>query len=240
MIELRSSRRRALVALLALGALLATTPLVSGDTPPAAPVAVTAVDLGQGLRYVRVHRLPGDLPTSGDAPGSLAIDLRFSASEAGGVEALAAWLKFRTSPARPTFVLCNEESDAAVRDALTSVKDTPGLLTIGPAADHFEPDIVIDVTADEDRAAYRAFESGTSLPQLLAENADKVRNDEAALARERTPVAGSDQEAPAATDPVDSKANTPPPIDRVLQRAIQIHRGLVVLKRVPAASAAQR
>jgi hypothetical protein len=62
---------------------------------------------------------------------------------------------------------------------------------------------------------------------------DKPRNDEAMLAREHLPDSALGDE-PADSSPPGSgpKKTAPALIDRVLQRAVQLHRTMVALRRI--------
>ncbi len=82
------------------------------------------------------------------------------------------------------------------------------------------------VSPEDDKRAYDALESGASVESLLSDYPDKPRIDEAYLEKEHL----SDSDAP------DLPTDKPPPpkplVDALLQRAVQLHRGLVALKRV--------
>lgn len=214
-------------------------PATETTAPPR--VAPLERDLGEGLAYFRARELPSDLPGAAAKPGPLVLDLRFVAVRDSAVTALEAWLKFRATPVAPVFVLFNAETAAPVRDYLAAEKAHPGLVTLGPAAPGFAPDLAIDATAEEDRAAYDALDRGAVLTTLITENADKPRNDEAALVRERanppadptSPTANDDPAAEFAEKSTPAPAAPPPPpVDYTLQRAIQLHRALHALKRL--------
>lgn len=233
--------RRLLVTALLVGGVSAIARAEESAPPPAAPAASAATlthDLGDGLQYFRARELPSGLPPAATPAGPLVLDLRFATAQDGAVDALGAWLKFRASATTPVFVLLNASTAAPVRDMLTGLKTQPGLVTLGPSAEHFAPDLALATTAEEDKAAYDALDHGTALNLLLTENADKVRNDEASLARERSgqPVDPATT-TPDADDPATEFAEKPPapppsPVDYTLQRAVQLHRALRALKRL--------
>ena len=103
---------------------------------------------------------------------------------------------------------------------------TVGVVVLAPASGKLSPDIAVRVDADTDRRAYDALEKGASLASLLSDNPDKPRIDEAYLEREHL----SDGDAP---DVASDKPSPPSPlVDSVLQRAVQLHRGLLALKRI--------
>lgn len=178
-------------------------------------------DLGQGLSYIRVESLPTDLPTSPTLK-AVVLDLRYATGDETAASTLTAWLRSRAGV--PTFVLANPETAAPLRQALLADWLPAGTLTLGRAGDEFAPDIAIAVAADADQAAWAALTADTDPNTLVTDNLGKVRNDEAAIVRRhqngRTDEAGSE---------IGSSVSAPAPIDRVLQRAVQLHRGLIAL-----------
>lgn len=195
----------------------------------AAPAAPVERDLGGGLVYVRVHRLPADLPPK--PQGRLApcvIDLRYVDAAEDAAAAFSAWLKFRATPRSPIFVLANGETSAPLLNVLRAGERGAGVVLIGIESEHFRPDVAVRSTAAEERRAYDALEQGAALATLLADHPNKVRNDEASLTRE--PPAEPLPEPPAAGGASDGTAA--PPIDATLQRAVHLHRALVALKKL--------
>jgi hypothetical protein len=121
-------------------------------------------------------------------------------------------------------VLENAATDPALLAALPS-GGQPGLLVLAPIAAKLAPDIAVRVTAAEDRKAYDALEKGADVNSLLSDYPDKPRIDEAYLEKEHIP----DSESPEVpTDHLPPRPLTDP----MLQRAVQLHRGLVALKKV--------
>jgi hypothetical protein len=110
------------------------------------------------------------------------------------------------------------------------------VITIGRASADTTPDITIESTGDEERRAYAALEHSSSIESLITENADKPRNDEATIMRARADPNGgqTDTSSPDGVTPAGKKAEPPPPllIDHALQRAVQLHRALLALKRI--------
>ena len=185
-------------------------------------------DLGQGLAYYRVRELPQDLPSPQPAsgrPGACVLDLRFA--RAGETEAatLRAWVKFNVSAHTPIFVLENSKTAASLLAALPG-NGPSGLIVLAPESDRTAPDIAVRVSPEDDKRAYDALESGASVESLLSDYPDKPRIDEAYLEKEHI----SDSDAPDV--PTDKALPPRPQVDAVLQRAVQLHRGLVALKRV--------
>jgi hypothetical protein len=202
---------------------------------PAAPVTR---DLGQGLAYHRVHQLPADLPAVASAQHQPAIlDLRYVAGGGDEAAALAAWLKFNATARTPVFVLANADTGPALLPALAP--RNASVIVLGAAAPPFTPDIAVKISATAERRAYDAFERGATADSLIAELSGKPRNDEAKLAKDRTPeVAPAADDSPASApvtsviDPATKPAVAAPPIDLALQRAVQLHRTLLALKKL--------
>jgi hypothetical protein len=213
------------------------------NLPAAAPV-----DLGQKLTYVRLHRLPDDttiLAAAWSQP-ALIVDLRYPAGNAA--QFLPADLPARPGSA-PLFVLVGP---ATPIEALAALRDrAPALITLGPATPGRAPDLALAVTPEADRRAYDALDSGASIESLLSEKIAKTRFDEAALAHDHIRGADTEEEtgsnggAPAdappagVTPPATPAANPAPaaipaePKDFVLQRAVQLHRALLALGKLP-------
>ncbi len=209
--------------------------------PPAA-----LLDLGQGLTYVRLHRLPDDLAAVRTAwtAAALIVDIRYPSD--GGAQAPGLDLPPRPRTA-PLFVLVGPATPAGLAAALH--RAAPNLITLGAAAPGVPPDIVLAVKPDVDRQAYDALDAGASVDSLIGEKSAQTRFDEAALAREHENgrADAPDQEAKAdvrsdvlpdattagpsgAAAPAATANATPPPLkDLVLERAVQLHRALLAL-----------
>jgi hypothetical protein len=184
-------------------------------------------DLGQGLVYYRLHALPGDLPAAqGNGRQACVLDLRYASGDVQGAAALSAWLRFHAGPHSPVFVVANAETAAPLLAALAGPERSPGVLRVGIASDAFQPDSAVSISAVNEHRAYDAFEHGTALAVLLTEHPEKARNDEASLAKDR-PV-----EAPPDSPEGAKAAAAAPPIDAALQRAVQLHRALVALRKI--------
>jgi nucleoside phosphorylase len=181
-------------------------------------------DLGQGLVYIRVHHLPADLPANpeGRAPATV-VDLRYVEADAATTTALGAWLKFRAGPKSPVLVLVNSKTSPALLATLRAHDPKSGILLISGSAGAVRPDLTVPTSAEAERKAYDAFETGTPLATLITDFPDKVRIDEASLNFERP--------APEVTD-TDDQPQPAPVIDAALQRAVHLHRTLLALKRI--------
>jgi hypothetical protein len=230
--------------------------LAFGLMPHASCLAAPAApqDLGRGLTYARLQQLPDDdalLATVWKAP-ALIIDLRHPVGATG--QSIPADLPSRSRTA-PLFILVGPDTPAGLLAALRD--HAPALITIGLAAPGLTPDIALPLSPEADRRAYDALAAGASAESLISESLAKRRFDEAALARERDSGAaeeeapglnGTDQNtalpaarpptAAAAPAPVEIKSAPPvepkpPVIDAVLQRAVQLHRALLALGKLP-------
>ena len=193
-------------------------------------------DLGDGLRYFRIHALPADLPIAALKAHPVIVDLRYATATAAGAAALDSWLKSHATADAPVLVLLNADTAAALRTGFVAGhRPGVGVITIAPAATALTPDIVLAVSPADDRRAYDAFEHGASVDSLITENPDKPRHDEAEIARERTnpPSESDDADLILKDDAAPKEAAPPPPvIDSLLERAVQLHRGLLALHRI--------
>lgn len=194
-------------------------------------------DLGDGLRYHRAHALPAELPSPAGKPFPLVLDLRYATADQAAATALDAWVKFRAAPATPIIVLVNAETAGELRGVFAANGSQPGFVTVGMASPDYSPDIAVATTPEAERQAYDVLEHNGSLAASLTENADKPRTDEAAVMRDRahSPEELTDLEFDEFAPPATAKETTPPPppIDASLRRAVQLHRALRALKRIP-------
>ena len=194
--------------------------------PPGAMGSQPARDLGQGLSYYRVHELPADLPTNpGTGPGPCVLDLRFAKADDAAAATLKAWVMFNSTPRTPVFAIENAGTAPALRAAIAP-SGAQGLVVLAPVSARLAPDIEVAVSPETDQKAYDALEKGASLEALLTDYPDKPRIDEAYLEKEHIP----DSQAPDV--PTDKPQAAPPLVDLLLQRAVQLDRGLIALKRL--------
>jgi len=163
------------------------------------------------------------------------LDLRYTLAEAEAAVALDAWLKFRATPRTPVVILINPDTAPALRELFQPTKKHAHVITMGRAAAEMNPDISIQISAEDERRAYDALENGSTIAALTVENADKPRVDEASIMRSRSENGGVLADASALDDlaPGEKKAAPAPPlpIDHVLQRAIHLQHALQALKR---------
>jgi len=197
----------------------------------AVPAAPLERDLGQGLTYFRVHGLPEDLPAVGPARGqAIILDVRYVHGDAALGADLAIWLRAHAHLRSPVFLLANSATSPALLSRFSAADSIVGLVILGPASPDLATDVSLAVSAADDRRAYEALERGVSVDALLNDAPDKVRNDEARLEKDHLSDADAD-EPPA--DPGRAADRKPRPlIDAVLQRSVQLDRGLLALKRL--------
>jgi hypothetical protein len=190
-------------------------------------------DLGQGLAYVRVHTLPADLAALPAAGHPLVLDLRYVQGGPAEAAGLYAWLRQHAGPHFPVFLLANDATSAALLAPLNSPEAVNGLVILGAAAHGFDPDIALEVAPEAERQAYDALEKGAAIDSLVIAKDDKPRNDEATLAKARQADADAADEDNAPKPEEKPKPASPPQIiDPVLQRAVQLDRSLLALKRL--------
>ena len=184
-------------------------------------------DVGQGLVYYRVRELPQDLPSTPitGRPGACILDLRFAKAGESEAATLRAWVKFNVSTHTPIFILENSSTASSLLAALPG-NGPSGLIVLAPASARTSPDITVRVSPEDDKRAYDALESGAAVESLLRDYPDKPRVDEAYLEKEHI----ADSEAPEL--PTDKPLPPKPLVDAMLQRALQLHRGLLALKRL--------
>jgi hypothetical protein len=194
-------------------------------------------DLGRGLTYLRVAQLPADLPTKAAEPHkAFVLDLRFVSADSAAGKAFEGWLKFHASAKSPLTILINTETSPLLLRVFLSSPLPPGVVTIGPASSEFKADVPVEVSPPADRLAYDALVNGTPIEDLISHKLDKPRRDEAELARQHN-NGSTDEEV---EEPSPKPAATPaqpavvaPVTDLVLVRAVQLHRALLALRRLP-------
>ncbi len=206
-----------------LGLLLALSTLLLAPCSSASELT----DLGQGLGYLRVHELEIAIkPIAGN--NALVLDLRHTTATPETVTVFAAALADRAAGSS-LFVLVSPDTPADLAVALKG-----SLVTLGIKGSQPVPQVVVDQTPEADRAAYDALESGTALASLISGKIEKERFDEASLVHEfKNGLPGNPPErGVTGTNPGPAAAGSGAPLtDRVLQRAVHLHRALLALKR---------
>lgn len=182
-----------------------------------------AEDLGQGLGYLRVAEVPAQLPLSQDKSPfkALVLDLRGSKGDAEAAGAFAAWLGFRGPSDRPLLVLANRATSPALLQPLLD-RSWPGLITLAPEASSCAADLRVAASAEEDSRACEQLAAGAAPASLLLQAPAKVRDDEEALMK------GAAEE-PEEHRPDAVLKSRAAPTDRVLTRAVELHRALLAL-----------
>jgi len=190
------------------------------------------IDLGANLAYLHIKSLADAAPllsTAQSAQRPLVLDLRYATSEA------AALSVFQTALARhpaPLFILF---STATPQEIIAVVKQSAGaIITLSVAGAAAPAQIQVKADPAADRLAYEALGQGTLPAILVTGKIEKERFDEATLVQEFK-NGNPDAEPPPLPDPTQPKLNQAAPvkaplIDRVLQRAIQLHRALLALE----------
>lgn len=180
-------------------------------------------DLGQGLGYLRAHSLDEAIkPLAGN--NALVLDLRRTTATPEAVASFAATLASRPVGSR-LFILVSPDTPAALAGSLKG-----HLITLGVKGSRPTPQVVVEQSPEADRHAYDAFAGGTTLTELISGKIEKERFDEASLVHE---FKNGHSAATPAEDPSVNPPGPPaePVTDRVLQRALHLHRALRALRR---------
>ena len=196
--------------------------------------AADLIDLGQGLSYLSIQSLADSekaLRSAVPGAGALVLDLRHVTANNDSVDALRATLAGH-SAGTPLFILVSPATPPAVADAIT--KTSTPVLTLGVAGSQPAPKLVVKADPESDRRAYDALLAGTPVETLITGKIAKERFDEATLVQEFK-NGNHDAEPPATPDPTTAKPaaateKVPPLVDRVLQRAVHLHRALLALR----------
>ncbi|HVZ65748.1 MAG TPA: hypothetical protein VG936_14375 [Lacunisphaera sp.] len=186
--------------------------------------AAAPVDLGSGQAYVRVQAVADlqNLPS-----GALVLDLRYPALGDDAAQGLRGWLAARPRTAE-LFVLVSPLTPPPV----ATVVAQSGVVTLGAPGSLPAPKVLVQTEPATDRRAYDAAKTGTPIAKLISGKVVKERYDEASLVADFN-KGDHDAEPPAGPDPTaekDQKAKEPPLVDRVLQRAADLHRALQALR----------
>lgn len=172
-------------------------------------------DLGRGLVYMRVAQVPDDLPVRSQAP-AIVLDLRYASGED-----IREWLFMYAAPQTPIFVLANMTTQKTLRQSMQGVS---GSITIGIAGEDFAPDIALNMTEEEEKRAYEALNLTDEINTLLYPATHKERYDEAAM------VKACNETRKTVTEPQADAQAAAPITDQAILRAVQIHRGWLVLR----------
>lgn len=199
--------------------------------------ATELTDLGSGLAYLRVHSLAESeaalrkvLPGS----GALVLDLRYATASDESTPGLKSALASHPADT-PLLILVSPATPAGI----VAVLGSTSALTLGAPGSVPAPKVVVQTDAATDRRAYDALESGTPVATLISGKIEKERFDEATLVHEfkngnpdAAPLPGNPAErGVSGTNTGPAAAGNGPLIDRVLQRAVHLHRALLALRR---------
>ena len=203
--------------------------------------ATELTDLGGGLSYLRVHALDDSakgLTSTIREHEFLVLDLRNATVTAESGDLIRIALNARESK-QPVFILVSPATPKALAESLMEIANK--CLTLGVKDSIPTPQVIIDQPAATDRLAYEALESGQKLDSLISGKIVKERFDESALMKEfasgntnAAPPLSPDPTAKPASAEKKPAATAKPPeqlTDRVLQRAIHLHRALLAIKR---------
>jgi len=189
-------------------------------------------DLGQGLSYLRIHSVADSavaLRKAVPGAGALVLDLRYATAGDDSPAALKTALADRSSNAR-LFILVSP----ATPPGLGAVISASPALTLGAPGSLPAPKVVVQTDAATVRRAYDALEAGTAIEKLISGKIEKERFDEATLVQEFK-NGNTDAQPPVTPDPTIAPpagtAEKPAALtDRVLQRAVHLHRALLAIK----------
>lgn len=193
--------------------------------------APESADLGEGLAYLRVHSLGESKDTIRQAiqtERALVLDVRYATAAADDVAGFAGLLGPRADRA-PLLVLVSPETPATLAAGLERLPR--GVITLGVTDSRPSPKVIVTQAADVDRRAYDAHDSGMPLESLITGKIDKERYDEASLVREFQNGTPAPNPPPAPDLAAKSPGEKAPVLtDRVLQRAVHLHRALQALR----------
>jgi hypothetical protein len=201
-----------------------------------ATTAAFTASLGKELGYIR---LP-DASVIANFESTQVVDLRFTDALEESAEGLARHLQTAAQSGATLFLLVNSATDPLLRRELASVQGTVrSLLFIGPTTPELAPEIATTPDLEEERRACDAIAAGTSPIELIKEELEKRRFDEAELVRTRN--SGGARESTdgteAETQPASDAEPKPSPLkDLSLQRAVFLHRALIALGRIQPAA----
>lgn len=193
--------------------------------------AAELADLGEGLNYLRFRpaneTATAELTFALNNGRALVVDLRYVSPDAETARTVASALAARTTR-QPLFLLVSPGTAAELLPARLPA----GALTLGIAGAKPAPQVVVSQAAEADRRAFDALEQGMDLAALVNGKTEKERFDEAQLVKEFK-SGNPNAEPPPEPDPTAKPAKEKVPVltDRVLQRAIHLHRALAALDR---------
>ena len=181
--------------------------------------------LANDLSYLRIS---GSASSDGDVAqalltaGALVVDLRQVPADRCPhlMRALA-----EAGPRKfATFVLIGPSTPRDLAAGLAGLAFRP--LILGIAGTRPAPDVAVAQTAEAEAAALADLGQGASLAGLISGRIEKERFDEATLAKDFANGSRDPRHPLSEPSPNASPATPPRPVDRVLQRAVQLHEAL--------------
>ncbi len=197
----------------------------------AASGATELTDLGRGLSYLRVSSVSESakaIVASVPQNRPFVLDLRYVTATDEDSRLISGALAKRTGTL-PLFILISPETPPAVAQALSRLP--VGTITLGVEGSAPVPTVVVAQATGTDRRAYDAARDGLALETLISGKINKERFDEASLVRDFQN--GHAYPSPPSAPDWATKPDTQKPqvlTDRVLQRAVHLHRTLVALR----------
>jgi hypothetical protein len=196
---------------------------------PPVRAAAGPVELASDLAYLRVHSavVEREAITAALAQSrAVVLDLRYPQDERSADEALRQALAGRPVGGR-LYVLVSPATPVPVVGVVAA--NPARLVTLGVKGAKPEPKVAVMQSAEDDRRAYDAHTAGTALADLISGKLDKERFDEASLVLDfKNGLTDDRPGVPSAVKSGDTPARQ---TDRVLQRAVHLHRALQALKR---------
>lgn len=191
-------------------------------------------DLGQGLSYLRIHSVADSeaaVHKAVSGAGALVLDLRYTTANDASAAVLQSVLAGRPVKV-PLFILVSPATPPALSPVISGLP----ALTLGVNGSLPLPKVIVQTDPTADRFAYDALDAGTALEKLISGKIEKERFDEATLVQgfkngnpDAAPVPPPDPTAPKPAGAAEKEPPVPP-FDRVLQRAVHLHRALQALK----------
>jgi len=195
--------------------------------------AAEPAELAPDLAYLRVTNYATDsahIATALGADRALVLDLRYPPAEGAELFPLESLLNQRPTEApRELIILISPQTPAPFAEALRTLPAKT--ITLGVAGSQPQPGVVVAQAPETDRRAYEALSEEIPLASLISGKLDKERYDEASLVRDfRNGTSTPPPTSPNSTPDQRGDEKVPVLTDRVLQRALHLHRALYALR----------